>query len=147
MDRRRAAGKINPELPHLKALRESAPRTKSGRIVWAWPEIQASLAGGRKMHEIWEALQLDGIEMSYGQFRTYVSRIRKKGVPAPVSAGEAAMLTSPGSGAGIVPPRAVAPAPHLRVNVSDPLANTREAERKRVVFDYRPELADPSKLI
>src|SRR5579863_6083357 len=102
MDRRRAAGKINPELPHLKALRESPPRTKSGRIVWAWPEIQASLAAGRKMHEIWEALQLDGIEMSYGQFRTYVSRIRKKGVPAAVEA--TASVVAPGSNAWSVPP-------------------------------------------
>jgi hypothetical protein len=33
------------------------------------------------------------------------------------------------------------------VNVRDPLANIREAERKRVVFDYRPESADPDKLI
>src|SRR5271169_6307174 len=103
MDRRRAAGKMNPELPHLKALSESAPRTKSGRIVWAWPEIQASLASGRKMHEIWEALQLDGIEMSYGQFRTYVWRIRKKGIPAAVKARESVM--APGSDAGSIPPR------------------------------------------
>lgn len=145
MDRRRAAGKINPELPHLKALRESAPRTKSGRIVWAWPEIQASLASGRKMQEIWEALQLDGIEMSYGQFRTYVWRIRKKGVPAAVSAASAS-VAAPASNAASEPP-----GPPLQlgptVNVRDPLANIREAERKRVVFDYRPELADPDKLI
>ena len=84
MDRRRAAGKTNSILTHLNALPESAPRTKSGRIVWAWPQIQASLDSGRTMHEIWEALQLDGIEMSYGQFRTYVWRIRKK---MPTTAG------------------------------------------------------------
>jgi hypothetical protein len=147
MDRRRAAGKINPELPHLKALRESAPRTKSGRIVWAWPEIQASLASGRKMHEIWEALQLDGIEMSYGQFRTYVWRIRKRGVPTAVSAGESAMVTSPGSGELIVPPQSVVPASQSTISVRDPLANIRESEKKRDSFDYRPELADPKKLI
>src|SRR5580658_8084973 len=92
MDRRRAAGKTDATLTHLKALPESAPRTKSGRIVWAWPQIQASLASGRTMHEIWEALQLDGIEMSYGQFRTYVWRIRKKGVPVPVNATESVWL-------------------------------------------------------
>lgn len=145
MDRRRAAGKITPELPHLKALRESAPRTKSGRIVWAWPEIQASLASGRKMHEIWEALQLDGIEMSYGQFRTYVWRIRRKGVTTAVSAPTS--VVAPGSDVGSAPPQTVARTSLETVNVRDPLANTREAERRRVVFDYRPELADPSKLI
>src|ERR1700678_1509238 len=96
MDSRRAAGKMNSELPHLKALPESAPRTKSGRIVWAWPEIQASLASGRKMYEIWEALQLDGIEMSYGQFRTYVWRIRKK-MPTTAGAVEPAAVNTSSS--------------------------------------------------
>jgi hypothetical protein len=146
MDRRRAAGKMNPELPHLKALPESAPRTKSGRIVWAWPEIQASLASGRKMHEIWEALQLDGIEMSYGQFRTYVWRIRKKGVPAAMTATASASVAAPASNAGSVQSR-IAPSPQSAVRVHDPLANLRESEKKRDWFDYRPELADPKKLI
>jgi hypothetical protein len=146
MDRRRAAGKMNPALPHLKALPESAPHTKSGRIVWAWPEIQASLAGGRKMHEIWEALQLDGIEMSYGQFRTYVWRIRKKGVPEAMSATASASVAAPASNAGSVQPR-IAPSPQSAVRVHDPLANLREGEKKRDWFDYRPELADPKKLI
>jgi hypothetical protein len=97
------------------------------------------------MRETWEALQLDGIEMSYGQFRTYVWRIRKKGVPTAVKA--TASVIAPGSDAGSVPPQTVVPASPSAVNVRDPLVNTREAERKRVVFDYRPELADPSKLI
>jgi len=145
MERRRAAGKINPELPQLKALRESAPRTKSGRVVWAWPEIQASLASGRKMHEIWEALQFDGIEVSYGQFRTYVWRIRKKGVPTAVNA--TASVIAPSSDGGRVPTPTVVPASPSAVNLRDPLANTREAKRKRMVFDYRPELADADKLI
>jgi hypothetical protein len=146
MDRRRAAGKMNPDLPHLKALPTTAPRTKMGRIVWAWPEIQAGLASGRKMHEIWEALQLDGVEMSYGQFRTYVWRIRKKDVPAAVSGAASAPAAASASNAGSVPPRSplhVSPTG----NEHDPLANIRESERKRVVFDYRPEVADPSKLI
>src|ERR1700728_437357 len=128
MDRRRAAGKINPELPHLKALAGSAPRTKSGRIVWAWPEIQAGLASGRKMHEIWEALQLDGIEMSYGQFRTYVWRIPKKGVPAPVSATESASVATPASNAGITQPQ-MAPSSQSTVSIHDPLSNIRESEK------------------
>jgi hypothetical protein len=146
MDRRRAAGKINPELPHLRALPESAPQTKSGRILWAWPEIQAGLASGRKMHEIWEALQLDGIEMSYGQFRTYVWRIRKKGVPVSVSATASASVAAPASNAGSVQTR-IAPSLQSTVSIRDPLANIRESEKKRDRFDYRPELADPKNLI
>ena len=146
MDRRRAAGKMNPELPHLKALRESAPRTKSGRVVWAWPEIHAGLASGRKMHEIWEALQLDGIEMSYGQFRTYVWRIRKKGVPSAVPTTTALSVKAPGMDVGGAAPL-LPPLSPVTASAPDPLANIRESEKKHESFDYRPELADPKKLI
>lgn len=145
MDRRRAAGKTDATLTHLKALSESAPRTKSGRIVWAWPQIQASLDSGRTMHEIWEALQLDGIEMSYGQFRTYVWRIRKKGVPTPVGAMMRTAANTLESGTvGTLSSQITPPRPS---KVRDPLANIRESDRKREVFDYRPELVDPDKLI
>jgi hypothetical protein len=144
MDRRRNAGKTNSILTHLSALPESAPRTKSGRIVWAWPKIQASLESGRTMHEIWEALQLDGIEMSYGQFRTYVWRIRKKGVRTPV--GAMMPIAANTLGSGTTPSSQITASPQPSI-VRDPLANIRESDRKREVFDYRPELADPDKLI
>ncbi len=100
------------------------------------------------MHEIWEALQFDGIEMPYGQFRTYVCRIRKKGVPAVASAPAYAMGTSSSPSAGNAPPQDVAPSPQSTV-VRDPLANLRESERKREreVFNYRPELSGQEKLI
>jgi hypothetical protein len=142
MDRRRAAGKTNSILTHLNALPESAPRTKSGRIVWAWPQIQASLDSGRTMHEIWEALQLDGIEMSYGQFRTYVWRIRKK---MPTTSGAVNPTAVNTSRSHVVS----TPSPEIPTSSTrrDPLANIRESEANRQVFDYRPELADPKKLI
>ena len=98
------------------------------------------------MHEIWEALQLDGIEMSYGQFRTYVWRIRKKGAPTDVKATASASVVAPVSNAGSEQPR-VAPSSRSTVSIRDPLANLREGEKKRDSFDYRPELADPKKLI
>jgi hypothetical protein len=78
MDRRRDAGKSKTQLTNLRALPSGPPRTKTGQVLWAWPAIQASLNSGRNLREIWEALQLDGIEMSYDQFRVYVSRIRKR---------------------------------------------------------------------
>jgi hypothetical protein len=140
MDRRRAAGKTKSTLTHLNALPGSAPRTKSGQIVWAWPQIQASLDSGRTMHEIWEALQIDGIEMSYGQFRTYIWRIRKRGIPTIPEAAvhEAEKLAS---AAPITEP------PQQPERLRDPLANYRDGKARRQVFDYRPELADPKKLI
>lgn len=78
MDRRSDAEKIKTHLANLRALPSGPPRTKSGQVLWAWPAIQAGLNSGRNMREIWEALQLDGIEMSYDQLRVYVSRIRKR---------------------------------------------------------------------
>src|SRR5215469_4920009 len=71
-------GKKQTELLNLRALAATPPKTKSGQVVWAWPEIQASLRNGRNLKEIWEALQLDGLVMSYDQFRVYVSRARKR---------------------------------------------------------------------
>ena len=147
MDRRRAAGKTNADLAHLSALSTALPRTKIGQIVWAWPQIQISLNSGRTMHEIWEALQLDGIEMSFGQFRTYVWRIRKKGVPT----ARSPMISAEGNAsssdvASSLASRSPTPAPR-DVGLRDPLANIRESEAKRRGFDYRPELADPKELI
>jgi len=107
--------------------------------MWAWPQIQASLRSGRRMHEIWEALQLDGIEMSYGQFRTYVWRIRKR---LPENA-----VTPPRSPEGVaalkeetLQPVVPQPAVSLPESARDPLANIRrEQERKRASgFTYYP---------
>jgi hypothetical protein len=84
--------------------------------------------------------------MSYGQFRTYVWRIRKKGVPTALSPTTSASVMAPGSAARSAPPRTT-PASQPTASVRDPLANLRETEKKRDVFDYRPELADPEKLI
>ena len=132
-------GKTRTDLANLRALSTSAPRTKSGRIMWAWPQIQASLNSGRKMHEIWEALQLDGVEMSYGQFRTYVWRIRKR-----LTENADRTQSSP----AIVPPptrdtrHSVVQDPGVSVAgpARDPLANIRrEQERKRKSgFTYDP---------
>jgi len=105
----------------------------------AWPQIQASLSSGRKMHEIWEALQLDGIEMSYGQFRTYVWRIRKR-----LAQNAETPRRSP---AGVAAPNrearhSVVPEPGVSLEepARDPLANIRrEQERKRASgFAYNP---------
>ena len=141
MDRRRDAGKSSTNFSNLRALSATAPRTKSGRIRWAWPQIQASLGNGRKMHEIWEALQRDGIEVSYGQFRTYIWRIRKQLAsrpelmppspnPAPSVNGRATPLIGSWSGTPSIPPDAR----------RDPLANIRrEQEKKRTSgFTYNP---------
>jgi hypothetical protein len=120
MDRRREAGTIKAQLSNVRALPSGPPRTKTGQVLWAWPAIQLSLNSGRNLREIWEALQLDGIEMSYDQFRVYVSRIRKRLAEQPPT----------------MPAPQVA---ELRVAEGrDPLANIRrEQDRKqRAGFDF-----------
>lgn len=132
MDRRSDSGKSRTRLSNLRALASTPPKTKSGQVVWAWPEIQASLKSGRNLKEIWEALQLDGIVMSYDQFRVYVSRTRKRlgnrmdEPPRPQDSPEG--LLGPG------------PQPTVSVPADDPLANIRrELERKRNSgFNYSP---------
>ncbi len=57
----------------------------------------------------------------------------------------AASVAAPGSNAGSMP--LGSPASQSAVNLRDPLANIRESEKKHDWFDYRPELADPKKLI
>jgi hypothetical protein len=37
-----------------------------------------SLATGKKLREVWEAIRADGLEIPYPQFRVYVSRIRMR---------------------------------------------------------------------
>lgn len=129
MDRRNDSGRNRTQLAHMRALVETLPKTKSGQVVWAWPEIQAGLNSGRNLKEIWEALQLDGIIMSYDQFRVYVSRTRKRFAHRPE-------MIPPSPHASAVPAAPPVASPPAR----DPLANIRrELERKRTSgFNYDP---------
>lgn len=136
MDRRPDSGKNKPQLPNLRALAATPPKKKSGQVVWAWPEIQASLKSGRNLKEIWEALQLDGIVMSYDQFRVYVSRTRRR---------FASLVAFPQG----EPLSDVDPQPRASAQNRDPLANIRrELERKQTsgfhyesIFVPKAELA------
>jgi hypothetical protein len=66
------------DLVHLRSLPAAEPATSTGRVAWAWPEIQAGLVTGKKLREVWEAAQLDGLQIPYPQFRVYVSRLRMR---------------------------------------------------------------------
>ena len=64
----------------IRQLLEEPPKTKAGTVVSLWPEISEALAKGHKIGVIWNRMQAGGLEMKYNQFRTYVSRMRKKHV-------------------------------------------------------------------
>jgi hypothetical protein len=69
------------DLAHLRALSAVEPATSTGRVVWIWSEIEAALASGKKLREIWNAVHADGLDIPYPQFRVYVSRIRRRRLP------------------------------------------------------------------
>jgi len=62
----------------LRSLPSIRPATKIGQVIWAWEEIEAGLAAGMKLKEVWEAASRDGLVMSYPQFRVYMSRLRRR---------------------------------------------------------------------
>jgi hypothetical protein len=122
--------KSRADLVHLRSLSATQPSTKIGQVTWAWAEIEAGLAAGMKLKEIWEAAKRDGLEVSYAQFRVYVSRLRRR------QRQSKATQTQP-------PPAAMAntgdvqPATRL-----DPLRNLREErdKAKQSGFEYYPFL-------
>jgi hypothetical protein len=131
----------------LAALREKKPARKSAQIRAVWPEIKAALDNGHSLKAVCECLEATGITVTVPALAVYIGRIRKKdreidGAPAPVSvAGPKYSSTAHGdqtdpkiSGSGTR-------------HSADPLANVRESGANNHSFDYRPELADPTKLI
>src|SRR5579863_9848522 len=74
----RARKRTKSDLAHLCALPGVEPETSTGRVAWIWPEIEAGLATGKKLREVWDAVRADGFDIPYPQFRVYVSRIRSR---------------------------------------------------------------------
>jgi hypothetical protein len=106
-----------------------------------WPEIKAALDRGHTLKAVCECLEADGIQMSIYTLGSYVTRMRRKSAqPLQPPAWRLPVATNPG-----VSDRNNASFEEQRS--PDPLANVRKSEAKRPAFDYRPELADPDKLI
>ena len=120
--------KSRSDLVHLRSLPSIQPTSKTGQIIWAWAEIETGLAAGMTLKEVWEAATKDGFEMSYAQFRVYISRLRRRRKrPSPSPPQPQHAVTSADSG-----PPATAP--------SDPFRNLREEREKkeRSGFDFDP---------
>jgi len=117
--------KTSLDLIHLRSLLTVQPATNTGQVTAAWEEIEAGLARGMKLREVWEAAKLDGLEIPYPQFRVYVSRLRRRRQtpavqpPAASSKGERGLPTPP---------------------PTDPFNNLREQREKKEQsgFEYDP---------
>jgi hypothetical protein len=131
----------------LAALREKKPARKSAQIRAVWPDIKAALDNGHTLKAVCECLEPTGIAVTVPALAVYIGRIRKEdreidNAPVPVSA---------------VGPKDSSTAHRDQTNPkstgsgtrhsADPLANVRERGANNRPFDYRPELADPTKLI
>ena len=120
--------KTNSDLVHLRSLLSVQPATSTGQVTAAWGEIEAGLARGMKLREVWEAARLDGLEIPYPQFRVYVSRIRRRGQRSRTSGLQPAnALTNAERGLPAPPP-------------PDPFNNLREQREKKEQsgFEYDP---------
>jgi hypothetical protein len=120
--------KTNSDLVHLRSLLSVQPATSTGQVTAAWEEIEAGLARGMKLREVWEAARLDGLEIPYPQFRVYVSRIRRRGQRSRTS--------------GLQPPNALTTAERGLPTPPppDPFNNLREQREKKEQsgFEYDP---------
>lgn len=80
--------KTSSDLVHLHSLLTIQPATNTGQVTAAWREIDAGLARGMKLREVWEAAKMDGLQIPYPQFRVYVSRVRRRHQRSSTSATE-----------------------------------------------------------
>ena len=120
--------KTSSDLVHLRSLLSVLPATNTGQVTAAWGEIEAGLARGMKLREVWEAAKLDGLEIPYPQFRVYVSRLRRRR-QRPSMPRYATAARTDGCGA----PLPVSPPP-------DPFRQSAGAagEEETVGFEYDP---------
>lgn len=120
--------KSRSDMTHLQSLPSTQPATKIGQVTWVWAEIEAGLAAGMKLKEVWQAASRDGLEMSYAQFRVYISRLRRR------RQRPTAIHTQP-------PPTFANGEPALPVPpLHDPFRNLREQREKKklTTFEYDP---------
>ena len=132
----------------LAALGEKKPGTKAAQLRLLWPEIKTALDKGHTLKAVCECLEADGLKMSIYTLGSYVARMRRSSpetahIPAPRRAPFSLDMsaTSPEGTNG------QADSSGSDHSLHDPLANLRKSQTKSPAFDYRPELADPDKLI
>ena len=123
--------KTKIDLVHLRSLPAAEPATSTGRVAWVWPEIQAGLSTGKKLREIWEAAQLDGLHIPYPQFRVYVSRLRMREKARELAGTACQPPPAPARSEASLVPQEVS---------RNPFNNLREQRQKKqqTGFDFNP---------
>src|SRR5579859_5309744 len=100
-NRRRRDMGISKNTKNLKGamqnLAQEAPKGKAALIEWMWPEISEGIRNGHRLKAIWERLCANGLQMKHNEFRTYVSRMKKK-LAAPQESKEREPVPAPRPG-------------------------------------------------
>jgi hypothetical protein len=131
----------------LAALGEKKPERKAAQIRALWSEIHVARERGHSLKTICDCLEAEGIQISVTTLGSYITRMRRKEASREAASREIANPYAAGS----VTESRRSPLPARDLIVSepgqprDPLLNLRKHDER--VFDYRPELADPEKLI
>jgi hypothetical protein len=126
----------------LAALGEKKPGSKAAQLRLLWPEIKIALDKGHTLKAVCECLEADGLKMSIYTLGSYVARMRRS---SPETAQPLATVPILGTLGVVEGDRSKGNGERERSD--DPLANVRKSQAKGPAFDYRPELADPDKLI
>ncbi len=131
----------------LAALREKKPPRKAAQIRGLWPEIKVALDNGHSLKTVCDCLEADGISITVQTLGSYITRMRRESgavesVEARRSASSGELPEPKSSSQPVNKPADSRPKRSL-----DPLTNVRNRQGRRSAFDYRPELADPKKLI
>jgi hypothetical protein len=111
----------------LEQLAAAPPKRKAPLIRSLLPGIDAALAAGQSLKDIWEALETEGLKVSYHTFHMAVWRARKK--PTATNGWGKKDETSE--------PYALREREVEVVEERDPLANLKRLEENRPGFQWR----------
>lgn len=111
----------------LEQLAAAPPKRKAALVRSLLPGIEAALTSGQSLKDIWEALETEGLQVSYHTFHMAVWRAKRKRTAT--SGWEKQNKPSEPQGHGDA--RAGA------VEERDPLANLRRLEENRPGFQWR----------
>jgi hypothetical protein len=111
----------------LEQLAAAPPKRKAALVRSLLPGIEAALTSGQSLKDIWEALETEGLQVSYHTFHMAVWRAKRKRTAT--SGWEKKDKPSEPQGQGDARVEAV--------EERDPLANLRRLEENRPGFQWR----------
>ena len=111
----------------LEQLAAAPPKRKAALVRSLLPGIEAALNSGQGLKDIWEALETEGLQVSYHTFQMAVWRARRK----PIATSGWGKQEKPSELQGVGEPGVEV------VEERDPLANLRRLEDNRPGFQWR----------